>query len=84
MNNNKYDRLIWEITRPMWFLLSLVAVYTIYKSVQMLHAASAVDVDINLIYGLIEHLLAGCVVTTAIGAVFEYITLKSGNARENE
>ena len=75
--NDPTERLIWELTRPMWFLLSLMAVYILYMSVRMTTSSSAVDMDISMIYGLVEHLLAGCVVTLATGAALEFISSKN-------
>lgn len=86
MKKFKYDstdRLIWELTRPMWFLLSILAVYILYLSVKMTDSSSAVDMDLSMIYSLLEHLLAGCAVTLATGAALEYISKKMEKNNED-
>ena len=70
----KADKFYGKIQKAAWVLLSLLALYIFTKAGDI--AANPCD---NLGEGrfipqLVEHLLAGCVVLLAGGALFEYIT----------
>ncbi|MCQ2456123.1 MAG: hypothetical protein MJ096_02080 [Clostridia bacterium] len=70
------DRLIWEITRAMWFFLSVFAVYILYLAVGAVREPSVFLHAYGMIPRMTEHLLAGVVVTLACCVMLDRLTEK--------
>ena len=77
INEKKLDAGLYKITRVMWFFLTVSALNILYTVHRMtLEPETALGVY-HMIPEMIEHVLAGCVVVTALGAVFEYLSKRS-------
>lgn len=75
MNRSKHDadKYIWKTTRPMWFLLCIMAVYILYLVFSMQNDAGLALGVYRMIPRMTEHLCAGCAVVLGYGAIAEYL-----------
>ena len=70
----KADNFYGKIQKAAWVLLSLLALYILAKAGDIAANPCENLGEIRFMPQLVEHLLAGCVVLLAGGALFEYIT----------
>lgn len=70
------DDFLFDITVPMWFLLSILAVYILYSVFNMAQDSELAVGRFHEVISLIECLAAGTVSVTATGLIFELVNAR--------
>lgn len=79
LDKQKSDSVLYEITRPMWYLLSILSVYVFYTAFRMTEEPELSMGLYFLLPQMLECVAAGAVAILVTSVLFEYISHRSGS-----